>query len=266
MRKPPRQRTGLKPHKLCMFCGASGANSEEHVFPNWLNKVGYGGHGIREYGDIGAMQQQEGGIFTKRIRVVCKRCNSGWMSDLEEAAKPLLLQCFNAGPEKITLDEYAQRVLATWAFKTTAVLSRVTRRNIVPIGHARQLFATGLPPRQTMLWIGSASETDEPLGLLKAQFHCSERIMHASSGELKEDMQNYSARLRLLNVVLDIHRWQSQRFDLEFGVSSELERMLLPIWPARDPKIWWPPTESLDTLGGVDGLISVPLSIWDGRQ
>src|SRR5438477_5572571 len=68
----------------------------------------------------------EGGAFSKKIKVVCGRCNSGWMSRLEKKAGPILRQLFLASPAApVRLDRGEQDVLARWAAKTAVVISAI---------------------------------------------------------------------------------------------------------------------------------------------
>lgn len=54
------------------------------------------------------------------VRVPCGRCNGGWMSQLEGRTKPIL-EAMMSG-DAVVLDETAVRTVATWAFKTAAML------------------------------------------------------------------------------------------------------------------------------------------------
>ena len=42
-------------------------------------------------------------------------------------------------------------------------------------------------------------------------------------------------------------------------MDGELNRALLAIWPSVHPKIWWPPTQTLDAVGGIEGLAKIPM-------
>ena len=74
----------------CLFCGNIGRLTEEHVYGDWLQKLGFRGPGVRELiedADLENRILQEGNPFNKRLRIVCEDCNGGWMSALETAAK-----------------------------------------------------------------------------------------------------------------------------------------------------------------------------------
>jgi hypothetical protein len=46
--------------------------------------------------------------------------------------------------------------------------------------------------------------------------------------------------------------------DINVELSEDLARVLLPLWPRQHGRTWWPPT-SLETLGGINGLLQVPI-------
>ena len=109
--------------KTCIFCGGFNL-SKEHVWPNWTRKVltdnpspahhewhntfSSKGTVVKESG----MRTRQGSTFTKKLRVVCKTCNNGWMSRLENDTKPILLTLIQGEPT--LLDREQQTLLAQW--------------------------------------------------------------------------------------------------------------------------------------------------------
>lgn len=55
---------------------------------------------------------RKGDARSQKLKVVCARCNAGWMSALQEQTKPILLPLILREPK--TLDEKEQRALAVW--------------------------------------------------------------------------------------------------------------------------------------------------------
>ena len=95
------------PAGKCIFCGGPGM-TKQHVFPNWLNTVlplsenshtqllnnvsfDMGGNAIVST-DVNV---QQGHRRTRKMRNVCSRCNNVWMSNIENACKPLLTKLFS---------------------------------------------------------------------------------------------------------------------------------------------------------------------------
>ena len=73
---------------------------------------------------------QQGGAFSKTLKIVCADCNNVWMSAMEDDAKPVLLSMFQAAAtgKQTMLDSSAQLALARWAFKTAAVMTQLSAR------------------------------------------------------------------------------------------------------------------------------------------
>lgn len=111
----------------CIFCGG-GNLTKEHLNPEWLQpflteKLPYTHHFISstKADESGAVTSHEAGsgklhrqgdIHTKKLRIVCQRCNNGWMSALQERAKPLLLPLILGNWPKLSPED--QKVIATW--------------------------------------------------------------------------------------------------------------------------------------------------------
>jgi hypothetical protein len=100
----------------CRFCGATDRQiTREHVWPAWLRdflpKLTGPGHAERWSSASGRERWQQKPL-SATVREFCEDCNSGWMSELEYAAKPVV------GPmvagQTVKLDETAQEIVAKW--------------------------------------------------------------------------------------------------------------------------------------------------------
>jgi hypothetical protein len=75
--------------RACIFCGAEGRLTGEHVFGDWLSRIGLVsepvGHAAgplnRNLRDLGVTPP-----FQRTVRDVCAQCNNGWLSRLETIA------------------------------------------------------------------------------------------------------------------------------------------------------------------------------------
>lgn len=108
--------------KNCIFCGQRGKKSKEHIWPVWmheyLGKEGDGNH-VRESTTFknrehieGSKLERQGYLFSTKFRVVCRSCNNGWMSQLEEDTKPVLVKLMKG--DKLKLQKADQRLLSRW--------------------------------------------------------------------------------------------------------------------------------------------------------
>jgi hypothetical protein len=108
---------------LCAFCGASALN-REHVSADWLRAFSRHPRGRYRTGIVGSPDGLRDWISTTynhKVRRVCHGCNGGWMSDLENQAKPILAPMINR--ETLFLGPTEQAVLARWLYKTALVVA-----------------------------------------------------------------------------------------------------------------------------------------------
>lgn len=248
------------PVGTCLFCGASGPLTDEHIYGKWLRKLGYKGGGVREIvpGDGSQPIIQQGGPFTKALKIVCYPCNNEWMSGMEEEAKPLLIAMFNA-QGSVRLDQAAQVTLARWAFKTAAVAAQVDRSDPFPLEHRGEFHQADRPPGQVQIRIGRASIPTLALGEQLAEYRFEPRTATITSAGRSTSIPFYRATFRLLTVVFDILGYVAPTDLLNIDPSDDLKKALLPLWPWEHPNIWWPPVTNLDVIGGVPGLAGTEL-------
>jgi hypothetical protein len=181
------------------------------------------------------------------------------MAQLEDEVKPLLLRMFNV-TGKITLDDKKQLLLARWAYKTMCVNAPLGKgASPIPLVHPREFQSTGLPPAQCQLWIGTATGQLHPQGVELVQSRIIPRKVRVTRSDGKLLIAAYQARFRLLNVFFDAFGFVSPAVKLEQSFDGELARALLAVWPPAHPRIWWPPVQTLDAVGGMDGLAKIPV-------
>ncbi|BBM04154.1 hypothetical protein [Microbulbifer sp. GL-2] len=115
--------------KLCIFCGQSGM-SKEHFWPNWIREhikkdnskkyIRGSVQGVPKGNEIEKNEHyRSGDVTTITFRTVCKSCNNGWMSKLEEDLKPIILN--SIGNCDQLLSESETLWLAKWITMKTMV-------------------------------------------------------------------------------------------------------------------------------------------------
>ena len=108
-----------KPQRFCIYCGGAGL-TKEHIWGNWLkNHIPRDMPHYSQYSawvhptHTDAVQKKHpGDIHSRKPRIVCELCNTGWMSRLQETTKPILLPLI--GGKKTELTPRDQRCLAAW--------------------------------------------------------------------------------------------------------------------------------------------------------
>ena len=76
--------------------------------------------------------------------LACKRCNRGWISDLEERAMPLVE--WLTGGRPFMLGQQNQETVAMWGTKTILVLQAIRDPDLLPVGAYRGLHGGQSPP------------------------------------------------------------------------------------------------------------------------
>lgn len=115
-----------RPPKLCAYCQSPGV-TREHFWGRWTKKHiphvgGYTTHllnrknfliegAVFETSKLGPMSRQ-GDLRSQSLKVVCAKCNSGWMSLLNKRAAPTLVRL--AEDDWWPLSEDEKRLLSAW--------------------------------------------------------------------------------------------------------------------------------------------------------
>ena len=153
----------LKPAGKCIFCGG-GNLSKEHFWPEWASPL-LPKYPINEHVEQHLthtektklalppkIKTSQGHVWTKKIRVVCARCNNSWMSDLENDSKPILIKLIQSVPHTIPID--ASRTLARWIALKIMVGEHNHPNDVVTSSEDRVKFkCAGDIPENFRIWI-----------------------------------------------------------------------------------------------------------------
>ncbi len=139
---------------ICIYCGRPGS-SKEHVWPKWVrthalkvmnikiaNFQSYSGTHDRVGRDPVSIMRKEGhSRLSLTIRHACQECNTGWMSNLEEVAIPIVKPMIEGKKTRLTLDE--TKILRAWATKTALHFildGEESFGKLIPPGFAHDLY------------------------------------------------------------------------------------------------------------------------------
>jgi hypothetical protein len=164
MPKQPKQSHGKVTGK-CIFCGG-GSLSKEHFWPAWSVKLFPPGSHAEHYEVLVTrteidtlarpveVQSRQGSTTTKKIRVVCQKCNNEWMGDIETAAKPILSRVILGRAD--VLDQAAQKVLAVWIALKVMVGEQNRPKDAVVTQEQRDEFKENRTiPEGMRIWIAN---------------------------------------------------------------------------------------------------------------
>lgn len=111
----------LKPPGKCIFCDG-GKLTREHIWPQWAaDLLPNSPHNTSLRGTLNPrgrlvgeprLYRRQGGVKNVTVRVVCSICNNGWMSAIEERAKPTLRNLALGDP--VEFDARTQKSLVDW--------------------------------------------------------------------------------------------------------------------------------------------------------
>ena len=164
----------------CIFCGQDfpGGRSEEHVIPQWLQKelsikntivfpilIETNENGFKPEPAY-VRRHTFHGLIEGRV---CKSCNCGWMSKLEELASPVLLPLINRQRLVEGLGPAERLIIARWAAKTAYVLNRSANFKLkVPDEHLRAIYAHHARLPKGMFVLAQQHRNTEPASWIQS--------------------------------------------------------------------------------------------------
>jgi hypothetical protein len=220
--------------------------TKEHIFPEWMQKYvvvphGYTDHFVSRDGrlpPLGVVEKHRregrkhrpGTPMQHRLRVVCRACNTGWMSQLQEQAIPLLTPLLMGGALELT--PVAQATVAAWAVMTEMV-GQFTEPRMVSISSAeRAAFAATRVPdaiSQWRVWIGRVT------GELGASWERYTFAMHPPNAPASPPVNTQITTLTVGQAL--VHTFSTTATndvtDEDFGMPAILAG-LTKVWPVRD--------------------------------
>jgi hypothetical protein len=231
----------------CIFCGGS-PTTKEHVFSRWTHKY----MPPRQTGkaqSVIAVEHAEkiesteykmpGEMRDWQIKCVCARCNNGWMSRLEDAAKPIMKRLIEG--RRTRLSEADKRIIAAWAALKVMI---VHHRNIHP-ARRRQLMTKLKPPKGFTVWIGNYTRRRWKPEWLSRPFAVDTQARYAQRRAGRPATPNSHILTQIIKKLL-IHVVQcpvesiSTRWRFTTPEGADLTGNVVRIWPPTDVSILWP--------------------------
>ncbi len=158
---------GAAPKRRRIFCDDPTKLTKEHLWSKWTRQLVRHDALKHEHANqvfnVGAVDRTVktigGDVRNRGIRAVCKRCNSGWMSSVEEWAKPALIPLINGTAS--FLDHDSQRAVATWIAMKTMVAEYLDPSKVaITLGERQFLRDQRLAPSANWrIWIGNYERT-----------------------------------------------------------------------------------------------------------
>ncbi len=251
----PRDQTSPVPANTCIYCGRRGV-SKEHVIPAWLgkyvsqneptNSLGYKLYGFGSRVIDEDHLERPGDGHTVKVRRVCESCNNGWMSQLQERAKPLILDMLSGAP--LALHKRFQTNLAAWSAMTfmagdfrravSAAISQEDRNYLMKVGRA---------PKNWRIWVGRYER--EQAALLFA--HNALRVStprHPVADSTDDELpppNSQASSVIIGNIFLTCISSSASDLHHYWKFTPRNAALLDQIWPVETPRIAWPPERTM---------------------
>jgi hypothetical protein len=261
------------PPARCIFCGRLGSPgnklSEQHILPQWLRKVVPGAADPEQI--IGRIRNNSkvdfdrGRGFTVRAKICCEECNTGWMSDLENQAKPILRPLVLGDDWEV--DAENSETIARWTFMTACCAAAATGRDVSVIPRSQLLAfrdSDGMHlPMQFKVFLGHADRTEEVReGFSRTSDLLIERLpmlVKLRGLPAKGSIYRLVVKINELVIVAFGHNIKGFKYrPLLARDSQPFSNYLRRAWPASDDSFLIGDLPSLSEVGGVTALIGGP--------
>lgn len=238
----------------CIFCdqpfGPGRPRSREHAAPNWcrnlLPDLGPAVH-VHAVVTPGGRQDTEMGerdLFTTVCGDVCRPCNTGWMAELEESARPILTPLILG--EARSSRYWRQSITATWAAKTAMVWDSVRpQHHVIPRDALHSLHRSQRLTYRQQVWTGR---------YVGAQPHHSFREVAAHVVGVVERELDDPNEAHVYLAAITVGQLAFVVYGHLLGVPnphqlpSAMGAKLAQIWPPESEVLNWPPAETLDDV------------------
>lgn len=237
---------------ICIFKELSDASahigiSKEHLWSDWLDpllplgrehpnhsqiklKFSHSPEGVLEVSP--SSSKHRGPSNSRKLRIVCAKCNGGWMSEIEMAAKEVMTDLILGRSTVITVDQ--QNALCQWIM-LKAIIGEYTDLPMMAISEADKMFLKNnraIPPNWK-IWIGNFLGGEREW--LQKYSHTGGKIHMA--GEPVPSLLNGQTTTFVINELF-MHAASMPPIPLADWMPS---RALLQIWPSSAQDIKWPP-------------------------
>jgi hypothetical protein len=240
----------IKPPGICVFCEQKGL-TKEHIWPVWSSqylKPTTNSYiedltlrtGLSSTVNSKSVKEKPGTTFTKKIRVVCRKCNNGWMSDLETDTKPILSKLIATQNHVLEKQEIEQ--LIKWITLKVLVLEHSQRKDAVTPFFERKAFKESFRmPSNFRIWIAKCGVSGWEGTFWR----------DASTVSTNEELPATGIDKNIHSITfgfgdLLVHVIHTSLKDLKIDLDVSVPDCIYSLYPYSSP-ISWPPSKSLSS-------------------
>jgi hypothetical protein len=236
----------------CIFCG-NGYLCKEHLWPKWASHLIKGpvtARGPMRSETYSKMNWQKrsmmpvhrkerpGPAKSAKMRVVCKHCNSGWMSRIENSIKPILTPMIKGLHSKLDISD--QEKIAKWISLRILIGEQTTPSPITSQVDRRSFMTNPYPLKGLKIWTAKC-------GALTWQ-----SAFHRYSARLDTEpvdpvIANRSNNVQSVAMGIGSVFFYANHTIASFNIDTEFygNPRILQLWPiVNGPMIWPPPRGS----------------------
>lgn len=180
---------------------------------------------------------------TLPIRCVCRECNNGWMSRLENEAKPILERMLDDRP--VGLDLAQRAIVGMWSMKTAMVLEAIDAHDqrVYTQEERARLRSLSAIPERSLVWLARVLE---PTLLLSGK-----TLLRASESDERDRALATTFVFGHLAIQVASFRFGANH-PPEVRVTTDVKRgawseSTVRIWPADEATVSWPPASPMRT-------------------
>lgn len=237
--------------KQCLFCD-NAVNSKEHVWPRWLIRLLNAAEESRPM----SLRRHDGTVANwlaknspLQFKEVCIQCNNEWMSDLENAAIPVMTPLIRG--KAMTLNTGQQTTIGAWATKCAMLFDAHDAGDVFYDRLDRLHFRRSLTPplNSTGIWLGRYNTTGSSRAFTE---HRTLRTPLQRSGHpVKSHVHTMAFGFLVLQIVSikrTVHERGAIRINFQHAVNLPWDKLTVEVWPnaLHLKPARWPPSLSFD--------------------
>ncbi len=239
--------------RRCAFCNSAKAEiTGEDIWSLWIGRL-YGPPAKDRYkfrqrdAEGRTLREWHGSKLEHKARVVCGRCNNGWMSDMENLhAKPTLKDMIQHGT-RLSLLPLGIMTIAAWSFMKAVVVDHMhtARKPFFSQSIRRAFMESRMPPDGTQIWIAAFNGAPDMRGHVTTFYHRGRR--HSLLEGFEFYVATYVATYFIVQVVGKRRvKGRARRRPFPFLDQDPVwDDLAIPIWPGEGDPIEWPPRRAI---------------------
>ncbi len=258
----------------CLFCGGNGL-SKEHFWPQWASDLlGPRATGAAYVEDFSVRtsktgttlsntrKQRPGHVVTKKLRIVCAKCNNEWMSVLESSVKPFVAPMMRG--ESLSLGGELQHLFVQWvSLKLLVAEQNRPAESIWGQGDRDAFLRERTIPTGMTVWIAQCySNFWRNAYLRHAAILGKERDARPADGRKNSQVTAFGIG------ELFVLAMASTANGVDLGSFFVFDERFLRIWPTSGEELRWPPPAPLthelanQAAMAFEELVRDPRTLW----